>query len=87
MEGREQTPEEIASLVDREVNTTMIESVKAGLLDILVPPRLQGGSGTIPFLASCCRAGSWQNSPAPIWDSHTRPWVTVAGAIAGASWS
>jgi len=41
MEGREQTPEEIACLVEREVNTAMNESVKSGLLDVLVPPRLQ----------------------------------------------
>jgi hypothetical protein len=41
MEGREQTAEEIACLVEREVNTTMNESIKSGLLDILVPPRLQ----------------------------------------------
>jgi hypothetical protein len=41
MEGREQTPEEIATLVKGEVNTTANESVKAGLVGILVPPRLQ----------------------------------------------
>jgi len=41
MENREQTPEEIACLVEREVNTTMNESVKSGLLDVLVLPRLQ----------------------------------------------
>jgi hypothetical protein len=41
MEGREQTPEAIASLVEREVNTTMNESVKSCLRDALVRPHLQ----------------------------------------------
>ena len=41
MEGREQTPEEIATLVEREVNTIVNEPLKARLLDVLVHPHVQ----------------------------------------------
>jgi hypothetical protein len=41
MEGQRQTPEEIASLVKRELDTTRNESLRSGLLDVLVPPHLQ----------------------------------------------
>jgi hypothetical protein len=41
MESPEQTSEEVAGLVEREVNATMNESPKSALLDVLVPPRLQ----------------------------------------------
>lgn len=41
MEDRERTPEEIACLVERQVDTIINESLKSVLLDVLVRPHLQ----------------------------------------------